>query len=103
MKRSMKHGLASVDRVKAALDRAYKTNADRLAPFSPKMVWNGDRATVSLTMMMKTVSASFAVTADEVLVEGKIPFIFRHLEGKIMDALGEHLELAFAKAREERG
>lgn len=99
MKRAVKHGIADVERVRAAIDAAYKANLNRLSPFSPKMVWNGDRATVSLTMMMKTISASLTVTADDVLVEGKIPFIFSHLEGKIMDALGEHLEAAFAKAR----
>ena len=103
MKRAMKHGIADVTRVRAAIDAAYKANASRLSPFSPKMVWNGERATVSLIMMTKTISASLTVAGDEVLIEGKIPFLFSHLEGRIMDALGEHLETAFARERASEG
>ena len=100
MKRAMKHGIADVERVRAAIDGAYKANANRLSPYSPRIAWKGAHSgTVSLTMMMKTISANFIITDDEVLVESKIPFLFSHLEGRIMDVLGEQLEIAFAKAR----
>jgi hypothetical protein len=100
MKRAVKHGMTDVDRVRAALDGAYKANAERLSPYSPRMVWNGARAaTVSVTVMTKPIITDFTITDDEVLVEGKIPFIFSHFEGKIMKVLGEQLETWFAKAR----
>jgi hypothetical protein len=103
MRRLFKHGMADLDRVKAAIEAAYKANASRLSPYSPRMVWKGARAaTVSLTVMAKTITTDFTITDDDVLVEGKIPFLFSHLEGRIMNVLGEQLETCFAKARAEQ-
>ena len=100
MKRAVKHGMADVDRVRAALDGAYKANADRLSPYSPRMVWNGARAVrVSVTVMTKPIVTDFTITDDEVIVESKIPFLFSHFEGRIMSVLGEQLETWLAKAR----
>jgi hypothetical protein len=100
MKRAVKHGMADIDLVRAAIDGAYKANADRLSALSPRMTWNGARAaTVSLTVMTKTIATHFTITDEEILVEGKIPFIFSHLEGKIMSVLGDQLEMWLAKAR----
>jgi hypothetical protein len=100
MKRAVKHGFADLERVKAAIDGAYKANADRLSALSPKIVWNGARAaSISATVMAKTIVATFTITDDEVLVESKVPFLFSHFEAKIMNALDEHLELWLAKVR----
>jgi hypothetical protein len=100
MKRAIKHGMVEVGHVRAALDRAYKANADRLSPYSARMVWNSDRAaTVSVTVLTKPIVANFIITDDEVLVESKIPFLFSHFEGRIMDVLGEQLQIWLAKGR----
>jgi hypothetical protein len=103
-KRTVKHGMSDVERVRAALDGAYKANALRLSAYSPKMVWNGARAaTMTVTVMTRTITTDFTITDDEVLVEGKIPFAFRHLEGRIMTVLGEQLVTWFAKTRGDKG
>lgn len=100
MKRVLKHGMADVDRVKAAIEGAYKANSNRLSPFAPKLVWKNARAaTMSVTVMTKTMTTDFTITDDEVRMEGKIPFLFSHLEGRIMNVLGEQLEIWLAKAR----
>jgi hypothetical protein len=102
-KRAVKHGMADIDRVRVALDGAFQANAKRLSAYSPRVVWNGARAaTVSLTVMTKTIIANFTITDDEVLVEGKIPFLFSHLDGKIMSVLSEQVETCLAKARAEQ-
>jgi hypothetical protein len=103
-KRTVKHGMTDIERVRAALDGAYTANALRLSAYSPKMVWNGARAaTMSVTVMTRTITTDFTITDDDVLVEGKIPFAFRHLEGRIMTVLGEQLETWFAKTRGDKG
>ena len=104
MKRALKHGMADLGRVKTALDLVYKNNLDRLAPYSPTIVWKGaHEARVSLTIMAKTIIADFTITADHVLVESKVPFLFSHFEGKVMDAIGEHLEREFSRLRANKG
>jgi hypothetical protein len=102
-KRAIRHGLADAGRVRASIDQAVKANAARLAPYSPQMAWKDERAAaLSVTVMAKTIRADFTITDDEVLLEGEIPFLFSHLEERIMGRLGEHLEEAFARARAER-
>jgi hypothetical protein len=100
MTRAVKHGMADLNRVRAAIDRAYKANADRLSPYSPQMVWNTTRAaTVTLRVMTTTLTTDFTITDDDVLVEGKIPFLLGHVEGRILQVLGEQLEIWLAKER----
>jgi hypothetical protein len=100
MKRSIKHGMTDLDRVRAAMDGAYRANVDRLSALAPRMAWTADRAaTMSITVMAKTIRADFTVTQNEVLIEGKVPFLFSHLEGRIMTALSEQLEVWLAKVR----
>ena len=100
MKYTVKHGLGDTDRVKWALDKAFKANTDRLAAYSPKMKWTGPReATVTFTVMAKTLAAGFTIADDDVVVEGKVPFVFKHFEERIKKVVGQHLEEWFAKAR----
>jgi hypothetical protein len=103
MNRTLKHGMADIDRVRAAIDGAYKANVDRLSPYSPSLVWNGARAArMSVTVMRKTITADFTITDDAILVEGKVPFMFSHFEDRIMNRLGEQLETWLAKVRPEK-
>jgi hypothetical protein len=100
MKRALKHGIADVDSVRATLNGAYKANASRLSPYSPKMVWKGAReATVVVTVMSRPIVTDFTITDEEVLVDSRIPFVFSHFEQRIMNVLFEELETWFSKAR----
>jgi len=104
MKRTLKHGMTDIDRVRAAIDGAYHANVDRLSPYSPSLVWTGARAArMSVTVMRKPITADFMITDDAILVEGKIPFIFSHFEDRIMNRLGEQLETWLAKERADEG
>src|SRR5690349_15229312 len=103
MRHAVKHGLTEIDAIRAALDRLYKANVDRFSAYSPRLVWNGDRsATVTLMVMSRAVVADFAITEDEILIDGKFPFVFSHFEGRILRAIGDHLDKAFAAARAGR-
>ena len=100
MKRVVKHGVADVDRVKGAIEGAYKAHAGRLSALAPKLAWaNARAASISITVMAKPIVSNFTITDDDVVVETKVPFLFSHMEGKIMDTLCEHLELWLVKAR----
>jgi hypothetical protein len=99
-KRAVRHGLDDPDRVKAALEAAYKANAGRLSGYAPSLVWRDARtATMSLSAMAKTITADLTITDTEVVVDSKVPFLFSAFEGRIMDGLSDHLEAWFAKAR----
>ena len=99
-RRAIRHGLADVERVRTSIDEAINANADRLSAFSPRLVWNSDRAaTLSGTVMGKAVRADFTITGEEVVLEGEIPLLFSHFEDRIMSGLGEQLEQALARAR----
>jgi hypothetical protein len=102
-KRAIRHGLGDAASVRTSIDEALKANANRLSAYSPRMVWTNERAaTLSVTVMAKTIRADLTITDDDVLVEGEIPFLFSHLEERIMGRLGEQLEASFAKARADR-
>lgn len=98
--RTLKHGLNDLDCVRDAITRAFQANVARLSGLSPTMVWkDAQAATLSVTVMMKPVTADLTITDQEVHLEGKVPFIFGHFEDKILSAVVEQLESSFAAAR----
>ena len=103
MKYAIRHDMTDLDRVKTAIDKAYDAYAERLADYSPSLRWNGDRAaTVSFTVMNKTLDTDLTITDDELRLQGKVPLLFRPFEGKMTKALGEEVEKWLAKARAGR-
>jgi hypothetical protein len=99
-KRVVTHGLTDMDRVRASIEEAVKANAERLAPYSPRLMWNGPRAAaLHATVLGKSIRADFAITDDDVQLQGEIPFVFSHFEDRIMTRLCEELEQALARAR----
>jgi hypothetical protein len=100
MTRVVRHDLPDVDLVRATLDQAYREHAERLAAYSPKLTWSdAGVATVTVTVMAKTIRATFTVDAKDVHVDSKFPFVFSYLEGKVLTKLCDRLDEAFAKAR----
>ena len=95
-----KHGLSDLDRVRSVIDHAYDAYRKRLADYHPSMKWVDERhATVSFRALGKTIEAKFAVTDEEVRVNGDIPFVFRPFQGKIERVIGQEVEKWLAKAR----
>jgi hypothetical protein len=102
MTRVVAHDLNDVDIVRASLERAYREHADRLSAYAPTLTWNDSRsATVSVTVMTKTIRADFTIDERNVRVESRVPFVFSYLEGKALSRLCERLEEIFAEARAE--
>ena len=100
MEYSIKHRMTDLDRVKAVVDKAYRTYVERLADYSPSLRWTDDRsATVSFTVMNTTLDATVTITDDELRVHGDVPFFFRPFEGQITKVLGEEIEKWLARTR----
>lgn len=100
MTRVVRHDLHDVELVKSTLERAYKEHADRLSAYAPQLTWNDPRsATISVTVMAKTIRTDFTIDEQEVRVDSKVPFAFSYLEGKVLSKLCERLEQMFADVR----
>ena len=100
MKYVAKHGIEDLDRVKTVIEKAYDSYKERLADYSPSLKWNDDRsATVTFTVMKKSINTDFVITANEVRIEGSIPFLFRPFESKIEKVVGGEVEKWIAKEK----
>lgn len=100
MKYVAKHGIDDLDRVKTVIEKAYDSYKERLSDYSPNLSWKNDRsATVSFTVMKKTIDTDFEITQEEVRIEGKIPFIFKPFESKIEKVVGGEVDKWIAKAQ----
>ncbi|MCR9159285.1 MAG: polyhydroxyalkanoic acid system family protein [Nannocystaceae bacterium] len=100
MKYVAKHGIDDLDRVKTVIEKAYDSYKERLSEYNPSLSWKDDRnATVSFTVMKKSLSTDFEITPDEVRIEGKIPFIFKPFESKIEKVVGGEVEKWIVKAK----
>jgi hypothetical protein len=102
MKYVAKHGIDDLDRVKTVIEKAYDSYKERLSEYNPNLSWKDDRnATVSFTVMKKSLSTDFEITDNEVRIEGKIPFIFKPFESKIEKVVGGEVEKWIEKAKNE--
>ncbi len=100
MKYVAKHGIDDLERVKTVIEKAYGSYKDRLSEYSPNLSWKDDRnATVSFSVMKKSLSTDFEITDHEIRIEGKIPFIFKPFESKIEKVVGGEVEKWIAKAQ----
>ncbi len=100
MKYVTKHGIDDLDRVKTIIEKAYDSYKERLSEYNPNLTWKDDRnATVSFSVMKKSLDTDFEITKDEVRIEGKIPLMFRLFEGKIEKVVGGEIEKWIAKAK----
>ncbi len=100
MKYVTKHGIDDLDRVKTVIEKAYDSYKERLSEYNPNLTWKDDRnATVSFSVMKKSLNTDFEITEDEVRIEGKIPFIFKPFEGKIEKVVGGEIEKWIVKAK----
>ncbi len=100
MKYVAKHGIADLDRVKTVIEKAYGSYKERLADYNPDLTWKGDRnATVSFTVMKKTIETDFEITTDEIRIEGNIPFLFKPFESKIEKVVGGEVDKWIEKAK----
>ncbi len=100
MKYVAKHGIDDLDRVKTVIEKAYDSYKDRLSEFSPNLEWKDDRnATVSFTVMKKSITTQFEITSDEVRIEGSIPFLFKPFESKIEKVVGGEVDKWIEKAK----
>lgn len=100
MKYVAKHGIDDLERVKTVIEKAYGSYKDRLSEYNPNLSWKDDRnATVSFSVMKKSINTDFEITDQEIRIEGKIPFIFKPFESKIEKVVGGEVDKWIAKAQ----
>jgi hypothetical protein len=104
MTRVVRHELSGVDMVRATLEKTYRTHAERLAAYGPKLAWSDARtATVTVTVMAKTVRTTFTIDEQDVHVDSTFPFALSFFEGQFLSKVCARLEQAFAEARTAAG
>lgn len=100
MKYRVQHGLPNTDRVRTVVDRAYEAYKERLAKYDPSITWQGDdRAVISFAIMGKKLDANVEIDERELRLDGKVPFLFRPFEGKILGVVGGEVEKWIEKAK----
>lgn len=93
MKYVAKHGIDDLDQVKTVIEKAYDSYKERLSEYNPNLTWRDERnATVSFSVMRKSITTEFEITTQEVRIEGKIPFLFKPFESKIEKVVGGEVE-----------
>ncbi len=97
MKHRIPHGLGDVAKARNVVEHAFSSYRERLADYEPSLTWaDGDTALVRFRVMGKTMEVRMELDDQAVVVEGKIPLVFRPFQGKIVGVL-EREVLAWAE------
>ncbi|MBL4689073.1 MAG: polyhydroxyalkanoic acid system family protein, partial [Nannocystaceae bacterium] len=100
MEYKVKHGLPDRARVRVVVERAYEAYKERLASHDPTLTWDGDSAAkIGFTIMGKKLITDVAIDDANLNITGKIPFLFRPFEKKILGIVGGEVEKWLEKAR----
>lgn len=100
MKVVAKHGLPDRSRARVIVEKAYEAYKIKLADHDPKLAWKTDcDATLTFSVMGKTLAADITITDSEVRIEGDMPFLFRPFQGKVEKVLGSEIDKWIAKAQ----
>ncbi len=100
MEYKVKHGLPDRSRVRTVVEKAYEAYKERLANHDPTLTWDGDSAAkIGFSVMGKTLETDVAIDDENLEITGKIPFLFKPFEKKILDIVGGEVEKWIDKAK----
>lgn len=100
MEYTVKHGLPDRARVRTVVEKAYEAYTQRLANYDPTLTWEGDSAAkIGFSVMGKALVTDVTIDDDELSITGKIPFLFKPFEKKILDVVGGEVDKWLVKAR----
>jgi len=100
MEYTVKHGLVDRAKVRQVVEKAYEAYQRRLAKNDPTLTWDGDSAAkIGFTVMGKSLVTNVDINDDTLSITGKIPFLFRPFEKKILGILSSEVEKWLVKAR----
>lgn len=101
MEYTVKHGLPDRARVRTVVEKAYGAYKERLANNDPTLTWDGDSAAkIGFTVMGKSLITDVSIDDTNLNITGKIPFLFKPFEKKILDVVGGEVEKWLQKARD---
>lgn len=97
---TVKHGLTDRSKVRQVVEKAYEAYKERLANNDPTLTWDGDNAAkIGFTVMGKSLVTDVKIDDDTLNITGKIPFLFKPFEKKILGIVSGEVEKWLAKAR----
>lgn len=100
MKHVTKHDLNDLNLVKRVIEAAFATYSKKMAEYSPSLKWTGEtKATVGFKVLRKEIEVHFVADAKKVVITGKLPFIFRVLEGRITKVIAAEMDEWVMKAK----
>jgi hypothetical protein len=95
-----KHGLAHPAQVRAAVDAIATHYMERFPDYDPSFRWlSDDKAEVTFRAMGQTLCTTLTIRGDELIAEGKLPFVFFPFKGKILQVLEREIETSLRRAR----
>ena len=100
MEYKVKHGLSDRAQVRTVVEKAYEAYKERLANYNPSIKWVSDRAAeINFSVKGMGMDTKFVIDDDELHITGKIPWLFKPFERKILDVVGNEVDKWLAKAR----
>lgn len=100
MEYSVKHGLPDRARVRTVVERAYEAYRQRLEKHDPTLTWDGDsRAKIGFSVMGKELITDVAIDEQMLHITGKVPFLFKPFEKKILGVVAGEVEKWLERAR----
>jgi hypothetical protein len=102
MEQRIRHDLGSLERAREVVERAYGEYKTKLADYNPVLEWSDStRARIGFTAMSKTIWIDAVIGAQELVLSGKLPLMFRPFQGKIMGVVESEVRKWVDKAKAE--
>ena len=100
MEYKVKHGLSDRAQVRTVVEKAYEAYKQRLANYNPSIKWVSDSAAeIAFSVKGMSMDTKFAIDDSELCITGKIPWLFKPFEKKILDVVGSEVDKWLDKAR----
>ncbi|RMG96202.1 MAG: hypothetical protein D6705_11830 [Deltaproteobacteria bacterium] len=100
MQHRITHGLGDLTKARSVVEQAFSTYRERLADYEPNLAWQSDRrAEVTFRVMGKSMRVAMELDEQDVVVEGKLPLVFRPFQGKILGVLEREVKAWAERAR----
>lgn len=100
MKYEVEHGLDDLASVRKVVDAAFAHYASEHPNHKPTFNWKDDRkGEASFSILGRTLGATFEMTDTKVILDGKVPLMFKPFEDKALGVVKRELENWLAKAK----
>lgn len=100
MKYEVEHGLADMAMVRKVVDAAFAHYSAEHPSHKPTFKWLDERkGEASFSILGRSLGATFEMTDTKVILDGKVPLLFKPFEDKALGVVKRELEAWLAKAK----